>query len=147
MAEEYYIGPDGKEVSSAVLVVTEDNMLLACHSTGKAFKDGNYDLPKGHIDKGETAKEAAVRELREETGIKAKESDLKDLGEFPYNRVKNLHLFWYDIGKLDTKDLKCTSYFTMYGKKQPEVNGFKLTPLSDLSPFFKVIQKVLNKVL
>lgn len=28
------------------------------------------DIPKGHLEKGETEKEAAIRELREETGIK-----------------------------------------------------------------------------
>jgi 8-oxo-dGTP pyrophosphatase MutT (NUDIX family) len=28
-----------------------------------------WDLPKGHLDKGETAEQAALRELEEETGI------------------------------------------------------------------------------
>jgi len=30
----------------------------------------HWDYPKGHLEKGETAWQAAVRELREETGIK-----------------------------------------------------------------------------
>ncbi len=29
-----------------------------------------WDLPKGHLDPGETSEQAAIRELREETGIK-----------------------------------------------------------------------------
>lgn len=33
------------------------------------FRLGFWDLPKGHIDKGEEAEEAALREVREETGI------------------------------------------------------------------------------
>lgn len=145
--EDYYIGPDGKEVSSGVLIVTKNNEVLCCHSTGKRFEDGTYDLPKGHIDEGETALEAAVREVREETSLRLDKGKLKDLGEFPYSSKKNLHLFWYEVDDIDIHDLECTSYFEMYGKKQPEVNGFKLTPLSDLSPFFKIIQKVLKKVL
>jgi len=32
-----------------------------------------WDLPKGHLDPGETADQAALRELREETGIKPNE--------------------------------------------------------------------------
>lgn len=35
-----------------------------------------WDLPKGHLDEGETDLECALRELREETGIKAKEISL-----------------------------------------------------------------------
>lgn len=31
-----------------------------------------WDLPKGHVDEGETNKECALRELYEETGIKKK---------------------------------------------------------------------------
>ncbi len=35
--------------------------------------DDRWDLPKGHLDPGETQSEAALRELREETGIKQSE--------------------------------------------------------------------------
>jgi len=31
--------------------------------------EGRWQLPKGHVDKGETNEEAAVREVREEAGI------------------------------------------------------------------------------
>lgn len=33
--------------------------------------DGHTGLPKGHLEAGETAREAALREIREETGVKA----------------------------------------------------------------------------
>lgn len=33
--------------------------------------DGHCGLPKGHIEKGETEKETALREIKEETGISA----------------------------------------------------------------------------
>lgn len=34
------------------------------------YELGHWDMPKGHIEKGEKPEEAAVREVREETGIK-----------------------------------------------------------------------------
>lgn len=34
--------------------------------------NGEYDLPKGHIEKGETSQVAAKREIKEETGIDAR---------------------------------------------------------------------------
>ena len=33
--------------------------------------NGEYDLPKGHIEKGESSEQAAIREIKEETGIDA----------------------------------------------------------------------------
>ncbi|MFR9619870.1 MAG: NUDIX domain-containing protein [Rikenellaceae bacterium] len=33
-------------------------------------RNGRWDLPKGHLEKGESIKECAVREVKEETGVK-----------------------------------------------------------------------------
>ncbi len=33
------------------------------------YKTNYWDFPKGHLERDETAKEAAIRELKEETGI------------------------------------------------------------------------------
>jgi len=41
--------------------------LVAASSTGK-----HWILPKGHIEKGESPRKAALRELREETGVVGK---------------------------------------------------------------------------
>ncbi|GAB2576849.1 NUDIX hydrolase [Kribbella endophytica] len=46
---------------------------------------GGWDLPGGHISPGETPHEAAVRELREETGWRLDESALTVLG---WNRLQ-----------------------------------------------------------
>ena len=34
-------------------------------------KSGSVGLPKGHVEKGETPEQAALREIREETGVQA----------------------------------------------------------------------------
>ena len=34
-------------------------------------RNGNYGFPKGHVEAGETFKETALREIKEETGVDA----------------------------------------------------------------------------
>ena len=50
-------------IQAAGGVVTRKNKLMFI------FRNGKWDLPKGKIDQGETAREAALREVEEECGI------------------------------------------------------------------------------
>lgn len=50
--------------SAGGLVVRDSLILLISTQEGK-----RWQLPKGHIEEGETPEEAAVREVREETGV------------------------------------------------------------------------------
>lgn len=49
---------------------------------GSPPHEGRWALPGGHVDRGETARAAAVRELFEETGVRVAESDLRQVGVF-----------------------------------------------------------------
>ena len=50
--------------SSGGLVVRGSSILLISTQGGR-----RWQLPKGHIEEGETSEETAVREVREETGV------------------------------------------------------------------------------
>ncbi len=49
---------------SAGVVVFNDGRYLLLH-----YEAGHWDFPKGHVEKGESDVQAALRELKEETGI------------------------------------------------------------------------------
>lgn len=58
-----------KEKSCGMVVFKEENdnlyILMVKHNAG------HWGLPKGHVEENETETETAVREVFEETGIKA----------------------------------------------------------------------------
>ena len=51
----------------ATLVVVRDGLVLLARDAGQ----GHFNMPGGGIEDGESPEEAAVRELREETGMTA----------------------------------------------------------------------------
>lgn len=63
---------------SAVFVALRNGRgeVLLHRRANTGYMDGYYDLPSGHVERGERLLDAAVRELMEETGIKVVESAL-----------------------------------------------------------------------
>lgn len=71
-------GRNKKVHYSDVIVFNEEGKILILHRTGKdnELEGGEWCLPGGHVDYGETHDEAAIRELMEETNICVKDVDL-----------------------------------------------------------------------
>ena len=76
---------------SAGIVVVNDGRFLLLH-----YDAGHWDFPKGHIEKDESPEEAALRELKEETGISA---------EILPGFAEKIHYFYKKEGKLVSKDV------------------------------------------
>lgn len=97
--------PTKIEISSGGIVFyaeDENNykFLLLKHSNGN-----HWDLPKGHIEEGETLKEAALREIIEETGIQKENLNViqklnhKNIYEIPLENIiihKTVYLFLFE---------------------------------------------------
>jgi 8-oxo-dGTP pyrophosphatase MutT (NUDIX family) len=111
--------------SCGTLVINNRREILLCHVTGTH----HWDIPKGMQDPGESTIEAAIRELREETGLVLDQALFQEIGSFDYQRHKRLHLYTVrapqSLDKLD--HLVCTSHFIHHqtGKPTPEMDGFR----------------------
>ena len=61
-------------------LITHDNKLLVCENK----KGGHYFLPGGHIEFGESAKNALVREIKEELGVEGELGEMAGIFENAY---------------------------------------------------------------
>ncbi len=80
---------------SALYLVLEkgDKLLLQRrHNTG--YNDGNYGMVSGHLDGGETVKDAMIREAKEEAGITIKSDDMRVVHVMHHNANKE-YIDWY----------------------------------------------------
>ena len=89
-----------KEKSCGILVFDEDKVLIVFHNLG------HYGFPKGHVEEGETEKETAIREVKEETNCDAKiiPGFREVITYSPKPNVSKDVVFF--LGKALTKDLK-----------------------------------------
>lgn len=62
--------------NTAGVAIIWENKILVVHPTGASWQSNAYGIPKGGIESGEEDIDAAIRELREETGIILRHSDL-----------------------------------------------------------------------
>jgi 8-oxo-dGTP diphosphatase len=58
-------------IRDVYVLVRRGDLLLLLLREGTGYKDGEWGPPAGKVEAGETYRGAAVRELREETGLDA----------------------------------------------------------------------------
>jgi 8-oxo-dGTP pyrophosphatase MutT (NUDIX family) len=74
--------PPPEEISAGGVVVRGEDVMVIVPTRRAADGSRVLGLPKGHLDPGETALEAAAREVREETGVTGEA--VGELGEVRY---------------------------------------------------------------
>ncbi len=104
-----------KEVSAGVIVYYTDlsrdepvRLYLLLH-----YRKGYWDFAKGKLEGSETSLEAALRELKEETGLDSEilfgfEQSLKYMFKNPRGELVNKTVTYY-VGKSKTKDVQISS--------------------------------------
>ena len=63
-------------VPESHLLLVRDGRILLLKRANTDYEDGKYSVVAGHIEDGETAREAICREAREEAGIELAPDDL-----------------------------------------------------------------------
>jgi 8-oxo-dGTP pyrophosphatase MutT (NUDIX family) len=131
--------------TSCGVIVTDGKRVLLGHAT----RSPRWDIPKGTAEPDENFADAAVRELREETGLVASPDELAVLGVHPYLRGKDLALFRWELRQLpDPKSLTCNSHFPLSnGTLLPEFDRFGLFPWDEaLLRIGKNLARILSSI-
>lgn len=102
-------------VKSCGILIHCQGKYLICKSSGFYV----YGIPKGRQEVGETDKQTAIREVKEETNLEFKEDDLVEFLKYK-TKLKEVVCFYTDI-KDFPKNIKCNS---ILDSGKPEVDGF-----------------------
>ena len=63
-------------IPAVFLLLRKGDEVLLQRRCNTGFQDGNYTLISGHVDRGESPKQAMCREAKEEAGIEVRKQDL-----------------------------------------------------------------------
>ncbi len=63
-------------ICAAYLILLKDNKVLLLRRFNTGYEDGNYSLPAGHVEEGESVSDTMVREAKEEIDINIKKEDI-----------------------------------------------------------------------
>lgn len=63
--------------SAAHLLLMDGNKVLLSQRFNTGYRDGQYSVPAGHLEGGETVTECIIREAKEEIGIDLAKTDVE----------------------------------------------------------------------
>lgn len=144
-----------RSVAVATAVLLKDTksgqwfILAGQRGAGTPDYQGYWNLPCGYLDYNEDTKEAAIREVYEETGIKLNPTQVKSFGSSssPYENRQNVIFFYIAILNED----KSTLNFSFDNMEENEVSGLQWLPLDKCGTLQwafdhdELIEKVLAK--
>ncbi len=90
-------------VKAVVIDQEQQKVIVLKRSKKEKFHTSAYDLPGGHVDKGESVAECLKREIKDETGLEVEVGDILAIREYPrehkmFDKIKALRFIAYYNG-------------------------------------------------
>lgn len=87
-------------------LIKDDKIVVTKYKKGNK-KEGYYDIPGGKIEEGETSEQTAIREMKEETGLKVENLKYKGnmIIEYP-NRIFDFDVFITNESEGETQEFE-----------------------------------------
>lgn len=92
--ESVYVKDNRTQYADTIIIDDQNRILFTVRNKNDDFCPAGYCLPGGHIEDGETPREAAQRELKEETGIEMELHELVPVGEYVDNKS---HIYYFCV--------------------------------------------------
>ncbi len=97
--------PDGKyHIVAAILPVNFENKILITKRDPMKTYGGLWEITEGAVISGETPLQGAVRELREETGLRALPEALDYRGNIVFKRSHHCHIVTFYLFRADFRE-------------------------------------------
>jgi 8-oxo-dGTP diphosphatase len=121
-----------REYSAGGIVLNQGKVLLIKNAALRDPKKAYWGFPKGHIDPGENSRDAALREIREETKITAEIVGKLGESQYVFSRsgeriVKHVdyYLLKYKSGEEQAQELEVLEVKWFDPKEAMELLSFK----------------------
>jgi 8-oxo-dGTP pyrophosphatase MutT (NUDIX family) len=121
-----------REYSAGGIVLHNGKVLMIKNAALRDPKKAYWGFPKGHIDPGENSRDAAVREIKEETRIEAEIIGKLGESQYVFSRsgeriVKHVdyYLFKYRSGEIQPQELEVLEVKWFDPEEAMELLSFK----------------------
>ena len=131
MAPEALKRPEWPRPAASAVIFRGDTVLIV--ERGKGALPGTWSLPGGHIEPGETARDAAAREVGEETGLVVTLAGLVDVHDAIFRDGDGTLRAHYVLAvfrgdSLDGEPVAATDVRDARFVPLAEIDGFRMTP-------------------
>ena len=100
-----------KTIKVVAAIIIDNGKVFATQRGYGEFKDG-WEFPGGKIEEGETAREAIVREIREELDTEIQVEELLDTVEYDYPKSMDCFICTVKSGDLVLKEHEAAKWLT-----------------------------------